>query len=455
MMKKVIRNIYSIPYNNIPTGAKVVIYAAGKVGEKYVRNIMMTKRCELVAIVDSNYTKKNELYGFQILPPGALQELLYDYILIAVENAQVTESIADSLIKSGIEKRKIIWNGSSICADDLKQFQEYEKFLERNIFTQEQRFFIFMVPEHGNGGDYLINYSEESFFKEYFPEKKVYSVTTAEWINAGEFFLNFIKPDDIIFINGGGYIGDLWQDTENYKSIVESFPCNVKFFFPNTLSYIQTDLSKYQPFLDEAEWFNNQKNTYVMFRDKYSYDLFKKFCDRCEYLPDMALFNHVKRNVEHTENKVMLCFRSDREKLFQDLDKLKPTLSQAGIEFEEISIHAGQFMSQEYGRIYLNQLYEKVQSSKCLLTDRLHGMLLAVICDVPCVAFDNLTHKVKGVYDWINDYAVFLDDYSDENIVNIINHAIEKKRIAGDYEPLNNYYAQMAEYIKDRINGRD
>ena len=151
----------------------------------------------------------------------------------------------------------------------------------------------------------------------------------------------------------------------------------------------------------------------------------------------------------------MLCFRSDREKLFQDLDKLKPTLSQAGIEFEEISIHAGQFMSQEYGRIYLNQLYEKVQSSKCLLTDRLHGMLLAVICDVPCVAFDNLTHKVKGVYDWINDYAVFLDDYSDENIVNIINHAIEKKRIAGDYEPLNNYYAQMAEYIKDRINGRD
>ena len=199
MMKKVIRNIYSIPYNNIPTGAKVVIYAAGKVGEKYVRNIMMTKRCELVAIVDSNYTKKNELYGFQILPPGALQELLYDYILIAVENAQVAESIADSLIKSGIEKRKIIWNGSSICADDLKQFQEYEKFLERNIFTQEQRFFIFMVPEHGNGGDYLINYSEESFFKEYFPEKKVYSVTTAEWINAGEFFLNFIKPDDIIF----------------------------------------------------------------------------------------------------------------------------------------------------------------------------------------------------------------------------------------------------------------
>lgn len=450
-MKEAIRNIYSIPYNDIEIGSKVVVYAAGKVGEKYVRNIMMTKRCELVAIIDSNYLKKKEMYGFQIMPSSALQELVYDYILIAVENAQVAEAIVADLTKSGIEKKKIIWNGSNTCVDVLTQFQEYEKFLERNIFTEEQRFFIFMVPEHGNGGDYLINYSEEAFLKEFFPEKKIYSVTTAEWINAREFFLNFIRPSDIIFINGGGYIGDLWQDTENYKSIVESFPFNIKFFFPNTLTYLQDDLSKYQPFREEAEWFDRQKNTYVMFRDKDSYDLFRQYCDRCEYLPDMALFNHVKRSTHSTENKVMLCFRSDREKLFQDADSLKSKLSQAGIEYEEINIHAEQFMSQEYGKVYLNQLYEKIQSSKCLLTDRLHGMLLAVICDVPCVAFDNLTHKVKGVYDWIKDYVVFLDDYSNENIVNAIDNAIEKKQITGDYKPLHEHYVQMAEYIKNRI----
>ena len=78
-------------------------------------------------------------------------------------------------------------------------------------------------------------------------------------------------------------------------------------------------------------------------------------------------------------------------------------------------------------------------------------MLLAVICEVPCVAFDNLTHKVKGVYDWIKDYVVFLDDYSNENIVNAIDNAIEKKQITGDYKPLHEHYVQMAEYIKNRI----
>ena len=38
---------------------------------------------------------------------------------------------------------------------------------------------------------------------------------------------------------------------------------------------------------------------------------------------------------------------------------------------------------------------------KLVITDRLHGMLFSAITHTPCIAIDNLSRKVSGVYEWI------------------------------------------------------
>ena len=58
-----------------------------------------------------------------------------------------------------------------------------------------------------------------------------------------------------------------------------------------------------------------------------------------------------------------------------------------------------------------------------VITDRLHGMIFSYICGTPCIAFDNKTHKVSGVYNsWLSKsrriYPFFADtDNSLESFV--------------------------------------
>ncbi len=46
-------------------------------------------------------------------------------------------------------------------------------------------------------------------------------------------------------------------------------------------------------------------------------------------------------------------------------------------------------------------------SAKIVICDRLHAMIFAAITKTPCIAFDNVSKKVSGVYKWIEglDYV--------------------------------------------------
>ena len=53
-------------------------------------------------------------------------------------------------------------------------------------------------------------------------------------------------------------------------------------------------------------------------------------------------------------------------------------------------------------------------------------MIMAAITDTPCIVFDNSTHKVKGVYKWIEkiDFIQFLE--SDQEFDKVINNALNE-----------------------------
>lgn len=52
--------------------------------------------------------------------------------------------------------------------------------------------------------------------------------------------------------------------------------------------------------------------------------------------------------------------------------------------------------------------------AQLVITDRLHAMIFAAITETPCIAMDNKSKKVKGVYEWIRDlpYVQYADDIS-------------------------------------------
>lgn len=452
-IKTSVKDIYSIPYNSIPYGCNVVVYGAGKVGEFYVRDIIETKRYNLVGVVDADPNKTLFGLDIKIYSPKQIPMLSFEIILIAVEKYNVAMQIKNTLMEMNVAPSKIIWNGNCETVASQKVSQEYQKFLERNLYKKQGKCFLFMLPEHGNAGDYAIGYAEIKFLNDYFPQYELITVTTTEWLYASEYIIKHVGRDDLIFLNGGGYIGDLWEDTPNYMSVIEAFPENTKVFFPNTLTYKVAPDSSYEPFVNEMKWVNKQKKLYTFFRDLNSYKLFNSYDSRSFYGPDMVLYNHYKRNSTHRNLKVLFCFRNDIEKIYDGQSILKNRLESKGFDVDEMDIHACRYVSQQAGYGLVGDISKKMQEYDCVITDRLHGMLLATISDVPCIAFDNLTRKVSGVYKWIEHfrYVRCLSPNNIEDVLGNIDEVIEMKECA-EYSPLSQF-EDMAKIIDGCIRG--
>lgn len=431
----------------IPCGSKIILYGAGKGGERFFCLNLKKKKYEIVAMADIDAKNIPQIFnGIPIIEPSKIREFAFDYVLITIEDFETSKRVKEELVKNGIEERLIRIPKYKKEAFKMK---ELLKFYERNIEDDNGRFFLFFLPEHGNVGDYAIGYSEIRFLKQFFEGKKLLGVTVSEWLASKEYFMEIIMPKDVIFFNGGGYFGDLWGDSEIYKEIVESFPDNIKIFFPNTLTYNIAPDANNQTFLQDMEWVKKQKKLYVFFREKNSYDKYIEFAGNSGLYPDMALFDSYRRQERGYGNRVLLCFRDDREKNFFMTEELEAVLKKNEIGYDLFKLNKKRYVSQTMGRELLKNTIECFQRYDCVITDRLHGMIIAVTSNVPCIVFDNTTHKVKNVYKMIENEAVYLADCKDlRKIPAMIDYVKRIKQERGEYKPPMDQFVKLRKKIE-------
>lgn len=99
---------YLFPYELVPKGSKIVLYAAGTVGKSFYGQIKKNGYCSIVAWVDKNYSSIVKKIP-EVKPVEKLSACIYDYVVIAVEDKKVSDSIYGNLLNMGVEEEKIIW----------------------------------------------------------------------------------------------------------------------------------------------------------------------------------------------------------------------------------------------------------------------------------------------------------------------------------------------------------
>jgi len=101
-------NFHMFPYELVPKGSDIILYGAGGVGKSYYNQINKNKFCNIVAWVDVRYENfSNSKY--QIKSPEEIKTLKFDYILIAVIDKTMAESIGEEICnKYNVERKKII-----------------------------------------------------------------------------------------------------------------------------------------------------------------------------------------------------------------------------------------------------------------------------------------------------------------------------------------------------------
>lgn len=101
--------MYILPYREKLNGKDIVLYGAGRVGDDYFNQLKRNGECRIVSWVDRNYQQYTDK-DLEIHDITDLQKLEYDYVIIAVKDSKLAQSITKELVERGIMRSKILWD---------------------------------------------------------------------------------------------------------------------------------------------------------------------------------------------------------------------------------------------------------------------------------------------------------------------------------------------------------
>lgn len=295
------------------------------------------------------------------------------------------------------------------------------------------------TPLHGNLGDQAIALSICDYF---FHHNISYAEVNGAVYRKFAFVLNsLIKKTDTICICGGGFLGSLWTEEDDMvTSIIEKFKENKIIIAPQSIFFDKNDIKRIEK---TKRIYCAHKKLALFVREKNSFELCKKLFESANIhlVPDIVFLfkNYCNQKIVRSDKKILLCFRLDKERILTEKVELtiKDKIKAFGLECEDSSTIVPYAISSFGRKKEIQKILEKFSSSRLVITDRLHAMLFAYITETPCYVFDNVSHKVSGVYEWIKDcgYIKYCENF-DVNEIDFDLLKGKRKDFYAEFKPL-------------------
>ena len=308
----------------------------------------------------------------------------------------------------------------------LRNIINVDKEDELKLYKNSKKIFYMLLPEHGNLGDQAIVYSTLKFFEENYDEYEIIKFNFNETVLGVEMVKKFFNTGDFIVLHGGGNMGNLYlHEEEARRYIIVSLNSYPIVSFPQTIYFTEDNNGQKELELSK-KYYNDNKNLVLLAREKRSYKLMTKiFTDNNVYLcPDIVFYLEGKINFKNNyKNQIMTCFRKDKESYY-DLNSKSRLIESLGklysiFENDTIINYRVSHLDRDSE---LQNLWSEYSKSKVVITDRLHGMIFAVITKTPCIVLRSLDYKVLETYELIKDlnYIKLIDNLDLDTIKEII-----------------------------------
>ena len=317
-----------------------------------------------------------------------------------------------------------------------------------SIRANDKRIFLAGTPMHGNLGDQAIVLGELTVLKNYFPDYEIidlpYDYLTGDF---GEFFWGLgwdklVKQNDIIFLFGGGNLGNLWLNEEQLsRKLIEKFPDNKIVIFPQSVYFTADDNGRRELELS-AKIYNAHNDLHLMLRDENSFNLAQKiFPDVHKYLlPDAATsLQGILDDVKAEREGVLFILRSDKEKDRDDkiIEMLQTTFLNANIPFEVIDTVIDERVTTLDRESKVRAVLTKIRKSKLVITDRFHGVIFSFITRTPVIAFKSFDTKISSGIKWFKNVPsiFYAEERGTAGIKNFINRALKSGTSFAEMNP--------------------
>lgn len=319
-------------------------------------------------------------------------------------------------------KERMMFTAFNVSPHSYYKMLDFIEALKRNWILVRHRvyqltnsgkkeYLLLGTPHHDNIGDHVIRKGIQQFFKTL--SIRSFELTQRECEDEAllKKLEKQISKDATICITGGGFAGSLYKSKGKRLKIdntvsyyIEHFKDYKVILFPQSLYYEDNDQgSKIQK--DDSELYQQVKNLHLFWREKKSYTLATKLFPTCHHYlcPDMALWllDGKKTKKKHTNGKALCCFRTDKERQ-PNATSFCHEWNQLSIPYDSTDTVASSNIPKGKSNRYIRQKIEQMEQYDFVVTDRLHGMIMSLLANTPCIVWDNISGKVKGVYEtWL------------------------------------------------------
>ena len=272
---------------------------------------------------------------------------------------------------------------------------------------------------------------------------------------------NIVRKNDIIIIiiNGIGYFGVNAGVIALQLKIVKNFPNNPIIFFPYSIFSNPSKKHKYKEF---SKIFANHTDFTLFTRDNISYTTaLNYFKNNSVYnVPDIVTSlntSFVQKNI--TRFGIGLILRRDELLMTNDDRLFIKYLAQKYFHNNSFRRDSNNFRLPKTStrRNETIKFINFIARRQLIITDRLHGMIFAVITGTPCIVFGNSYHKVRSsYYSWFKnlEYVVFIKkmDIKKELETNIKKLMNLKNYTVFNHKFFDQYYLLMKNIIQSKID---
>lgn len=317
--------------------------------------------------------------------------------------------------------------------------------------NKNKKVFILGTPIHGNLGDQAIIYAEFIFLRRYLPEYEIIEIPTDLVSRVSSFINKMLKENDLIFIHGGGNMGDLYQNEEEVRRfIVNFFKENKIISFPQSIYFENNS----QELTKSINSYSINNNFILVARENVSKEFMDLNFNNNEVILTPDIVFSLKLNDKGMIRKgISTFFRTDKEKAVSSEYQLSliNTLRDQNYQVTESDTHiTNNYYIYDKNRLkYLQKIWREFNGSEVIITDRLHGMIFAYITATPCIVLKNSNPKIESTYyTWLKNcnYMRLIDENTSmEELVIIINKV---KNVVPDYKSMDQSFMPLLSMFK-------
>jgi pyruvyl transferase EpsI len=330
---------------------------------------------------------------------------------------QLFKKMFEHVSSTGDSARTQIGNAASLIEQSAQQRMAllgHAFDLQRTDFAVKKKILLLGTPGHSNIGDAAIAAGEYEFIKRYFPDYALVEVGAYHIDAQYSYIMSITGADDMIFMHGGGNLGDLYIAEEVLRRrVVDDFPNNLIAILPQTIYFGDAAQSRRELEIS-SETYNRHRELIMFTRGTASLAFARKHFQNVKSFDGLDMALMLRREFNYKRAGIMACIRdaedesgigdSARESIYAAAGRFDPC-------FERTNNLYYQNISPQMRSTAVNGELKKFARHKAVVTDRLHGMLFAAITNTPCVAISAKTQKISEFFAYFADSnAVFFID---------------------------------------------